>query len=150
MCVASLEPQPCNFGRPCRVAWFVEQDEYATAVQASIEDVADCTARADAAVRAILDQVMAQRRSTAVALDYLAALSPGTRANCWALAESAGHQGWGRMQALLGAYRWDWKQLRGRLAALAAAWVPDREDDLIGPGIAIDETAHLKHGNATA
>jgi len=128
----------------------VEQDEYATAAQASIEDVADCAARADAAVRAALGEVMAQRRSASVALDYLAALSPGTRANCWSLAESAGHEGWGRMQALLGSYRWDWRDLRTRLAGLATAWIPDRDGDLIGPGIAIDETAHLKQGDATA
>jgi SRSO17 transposase len=32
----------------------------------------------------------------------------------------------------------------------AAAWLPDDEADLIGPGIAIDETAQLKHGDATA
>ena len=54
------------------------------------------------------------------------------------------------MQALLGSYRWDWKDLRGRLAAQAAAWVPDVDGDLIGPGIAVDETAQLKHGDATA
>jgi SRSO17 transposase len=129
---------------------FVEQNQYTTAVQASIEDVAGVTARADAAVRVVLGEVMAQWRSAAVAFDYLAALSPGVRANCWALAEAAGHEGWGRMQALLGAYRWDWTQLRSRLAGLAAAWIPDVEGDLIGPGIAIDETAHLKQGDATA
>lgn len=54
------------------------------------------------------------------------------------------------MQALLRSYRWDWKDLRGRPAGLAASWIPDDEDDLIGPGIAIDETAHLKNGDATA
>jgi SRSO17 transposase len=128
----------------------VEQNKYTTAAQASIEDVADCTARADAQVRAVLGEVMAQRRSAGVAFDYLAALSPSVKANCWSLAESAGHEGWGRMQALLGSYRWDWKDLRARLAALAAAWLPDLDDDLVGPGIAIDETAHLKHGDATA
>jgi len=53
------------------------------------------------------------------------------------------------MQALLSAYRWDWKDLRAALPALAAAWLPDRDGDLIGPGIAIDETAQLKKGNAT-
>lgn len=93
---------------------------------------------------------MAQRRSAAVALDYVAALSPSARANCWSLAESAGHEGWGRMQALLGSYQWDWNDLRAKLPALAAAWIPDLDGDLIGPGIAIDETAQLKHGDATA
>jgi hypothetical protein len=54
------------------------------------------------------------------------------------------------MQALLSSYRWDWKDLRARLPGLAAGWIPDADGDLIGPGIAIDETAHLKHGHATA
>jgi len=71
------------------------------------------------------------------------------RANCWDLAEAAGHEGWGRLQALLRSYRGDWKDLRAALPALAAAWLPDRDGDLIGPGIAIDETAQLKKGNAT-
>jgi DDE superfamily endonuclease len=128
----------------------VEQDEYDTAVLASIGDVADCTARADAQVKNVLEGVLAQRRSTAVASAYVAALSPGTRADCWSLAESAGHESWGRMQALLGSYRWDWKDLRAQLPGLAAVWIPDADGDLIGPGIAIDETAQLKHGDATA
>jgi SRSO17 transposase len=93
---------------------------------------------------------MAQRRSAAVAFGYVAALSPGTKANCWSIAESAGHEGWGRMQGLLGPYRWDWRELRAALPALAAAWIPDRAGDLTGPGIAIDETAQLKQGDATA
>ncbi len=126
------------------------KQDNATAAQASIEDVAACAARVDAQVRAVLGGVMAQRRSAEVALDYVAALSPGTRANCWDLAEAAGHEGWGRMQALLRSYRWDWKDLRAELPGVAAAWLPDRDGDLIGPGIAVDETAHLKKGDATA
>ena len=125
-----------------------KQDD-ATAAQASIEDVAACAAQVDAQVRVVLGRVMAQRRSVEVAYAYAAALSPGTRANCWSVAEAAGHEGWGRMQALLRTYAWDWKDLRAELPALAAAWLPDRDGDLIGPGIAIDETAQLKRGDAT-
>jgi SRSO17 transposase len=128
----------------------VTKQDDATAAQASIEDVAACAARADAQVRAVLGRVMAQRRSVEVAFAYVAALSPGTRANCWSLAEAAGHESWGRMQALLRSYAWNWKELRAELAGLAAAWLPDRDGDLIGPGIAIDETAQLKKGDATA
>jgi hypothetical protein len=51
------------------------------------------------------------------------------------------------MQALLGSYRWDRRALRAQLPGLAAAWIPDLDGDLIGPGIAIDETAQLKHGD---
>ena len=64
-----------------------------------------CAARADAQVRVVLGEVMAQRRSVGTAFAYVAALSPGTRANCWCMAEAAGHEGWDRMQALLGSYR---------------------------------------------
>lgn len=120
------------------------------AAWASIKDVAVCAAGVDAQVRAVLRGVMAQRRSAGTAFDYVCALAPGVRANCWDLAEAAGHEGWHRMQALLGTYRWDWKELRAQLPALAAAWLPDRDGDLAGPGIAIDETAQLKNGDATA
>ncbi len=121
-----------------------------TAAVASIEDVAECAARTDAQVRAVLQTVMAQRRSASAAVDYVTALAPGVKANCWSLGESAGHEGQARMQGLLGSYRWDWGQLRDQLPALALGWIPDAEPDLIGPGIAIDETAQLKKGDATA
>ena len=128
----------------------MEQINDSTTAVASIEDVAECTARADAQVRAVLQTVMAQRRSASAALDYVTALAPGVKANCWSLAESAGHEGQCRMQGLLGSYRWDYKQLRDQLPALAGAWIPDAQRDLIGPGIAIDETAQLKKGDASA
>ncbi len=117
---------------------------------ARIEDVAEHAARADALVWAALGRVMRRRRSIGTALDYVKALSRGTRANCWELAEAAGHEGPGRMQALLRSYRWSWEKLRALLPALAAQCLADDPDDLIGPGIAIDETAHLKKGSATA
>ena len=128
----------------------VRKQDAATAAVASIEDAAGCGERADALVSGVLGQVMRQRRSIAAALDYVKALSRGTRANCWELAEEAGHEGPHRMQALLRRYRWSWKQLRDALACLAAGCLPDDPDDLIGPGIAIDETAQLKKGQATA
>ena len=129
---------------------FVEHINTSTAAAASVEDVAECTARADAQVWAVLLGVMAQRRSASAALDYVTALAPDVRANCWSLAQSAGHEGQYRMQGLLGSYRWDWTKLRDQLPALAVAWIPDVQQDLIGPGIAIDETAQLKKGDATA
>jgi SRSO17 transposase len=128
----------------------VTKQDRATAAVARIEDVAKCAARADALVRAVLGRVMKQRRSIGTALDYVRALSRGTRANCWELAEAAGHEGPGRMQSLLRRYKWSWEQLRDMLPGLAAQCLPDDPEDLIGPGIAIDETAHLKKGSATA
>jgi SRSO17 transposase len=116
----------------------------------SIEDAAECGERADALVSGVLGRVMRQRRSVATAMDYIRALSRETRANCWDLAEKAGHAGPHRMQALLRRYRWPWEELRGLLPGLAAQCLPDDPDDLIGPGLAVDETADLRKGNATA
>jgi SRSO17 transposase len=118
---------------------------------ASIEDAADCGERADALVSGILAGVMRQQRSVAVAMDYVRALSRETRANCWELAEKAGHAGPHRMQALLSRYTWSWETLRGLLLPLAmACLLPPGGDDPIGPGLAIDETADLRKGGATA
>ena len=128
----------------------MEQINNDTAAVAGIEALAECTAGADAQLRAVLRGVMAQRRSASAALEYVTALASGVKANCWSLAEAAGHEGQSRMPGLLGSYRWDWKQLRDQLPGLAAAWIPDAQQDLIGPGIAIDETAQLKKGDATA
>ncbi len=113
---------------------------------ASLEDAAECGEGADA----LVSGVMRQRRSIAATLDYVKALSRGTRANCWELAEGAGHEDRTGCQALLRRYRWSWETLRDALACLAAECLPDDPDDLIGPGIAIDETAQLKKGRATA
>jgi hypothetical protein len=128
----------------------VEKQETATAAMASIDDAAECGERADALVSAVLGRVMWRRRSIRTAMDYVRALSRETRANCWELAEAAGHEGPHRMQALLGRYKWSWEKLRGLLPGLAAECLPDDPDDLIGPGIAVDETAHLKKGKSTA
>ncbi len=106
--------------------------------------------RVDAQVREVLGRVLAQRRSARTAMAYVAGLAPGVKANCWALAEAAGHESPYRMQALLGSYRWDWQKLRAELPALAWEWLPCDPGDLIGPGVAIDETAQLKDEDATA
>jgi len=122
----------------------------ATAVPARIEDVLECGEQADALVRGFLAVLMRQLRSVAAAMDYVLALGPDVRANCWELAERAGHEGPHRMQALLRSYRWSWEQGREMLPAFAQQVLGDDPDDEIGPGIAIDETADLKRGRATA
>jgi hypothetical protein len=122
----------------------------ATAAVASIEDAAECGERADALVSRVLGGIMRQARSVVTAVDYVVALSRDTRANAWELAEEAGHAGPHRMHALLSRYRWSWQDLREQLAPLAAACLPDDPADLIGPGLALDETADLRKGSSTA
>ena len=129
---------------------FVRKQDTATAAVASIEDAAECGERADALVSDLLGRIVRQRRTVAAAMDYIRALSRETRANCWDLAQKAGHEGPHRMQALLSRHRWSWEELRGLLPGLAQDVLPDDPDDLIGPGLAFDETADLRKGKFTA
>jgi hypothetical protein len=71
----------------------VDHSNNDTAAVASIEDLAECTASVDARIETVLQGVMAQRRSVVVALDYVTVLGSGVKANCWSLAEAAGHDG---------------------------------------------------------
>ena len=112
-------------------------DDDDTAAEARIGDVSGCADRIDAQVRAVLGRVLAQRRSAEAAFGYVEALAPGVKANCWQLAEAAGHESPYRMQALLGSYRWDWRRLRAEFAALSRAWLPCDDYDLIGQRIAL-------------
>lgn len=53
------------------------------------------------------------------------------------------------MQGLLNSYVWDHTAARDLLAPLAGRWLTCPDDDPVGPGIAIDETAALKKGEHT-
>ena len=55
-----------------------------------------------------------------------------------------------RMQGLLGRSRWRWEDLRELLPGLAQDVLGGGPGDGIGPGLAIDETADLRKGKATA
>ena len=122
----------------------------ATTAVASIEDAADCGERADALIRGLLGRVMRQQRTVETALEYIRALSRDARANCWELALKAGHGRPYRLQALLGRCAWSWQEVRELLPGLAQQVLRDDPDDLIGPGLAFDETADLRKGKSTA
>ncbi len=117
---------------------------------ASIEDAAACDERADALVSGLLGRVMRRRGTIATALDYVRSLARDTRANCWELAERAGHGLPYRMQGLLGRSRWRWEDLRELLPGLAQDVLGGDPGDEIGPGLAIDETADLRKGKSAA
>lgn len=120
-----------------------------TAAAATIDDVVGVRNRLRAVVFGILLGVMAQARSARLAMDYVDGLLGDVAGNCWALAEAAGHASPRRMQDLLGCYQWDWADLRAQLPGFAAAHLPCPDGDIAGPGLAIDETAHLKNGDRT-
>ena len=93
---------------------------------------------------------MRQQRTVETALEYIRALSRDARANCWELALKAGHGRPYRLQALLGRCAWSWQEVRELLPGLAQQVLRDDPDDLIGPGLAFDETADLRKGKSTA
>jgi SRSO17 transposase len=117
---------------------------------ASIDDVRESADRADVLVSGVLRGLLRQKRSRRTAMDYVRALGRDVRANCWDLAEAAGHEGWHLMQALLGRYRWSWEAGREMLPGLAEEALGRDPDDGIGPGLAVDETTDLKDGDSTA
>jgi DDE superfamily endonuclease len=129
----------------------VEKLEDTAAATASLGDVLGAVGQADALVRAFLVCLMAQQRSLSRALEYVLALGRDVRANCWDLAEKAGHEPGGHLfQALLGKYRWSWEDGREMLPVLARQVLGTGPGGGIGPGLAIDETTDLKRGRDTA
>ena len=126
------------------------KQENPTAASASIGDVLGSIDRANALVSVFLARLMRQRRSLAAAMGYVLALGRDVRANCWDLAERAGHGKPYRFQALLRSYRWSWEDGREMLPGFAQQVTGGEPDDEIGPGLAIDETTDLKEGKATA
>jgi hypothetical protein len=72
----------------------------------------------------VLGQQGAGPGDAAAALDYVKALSRGTRANCWELAEEAGHRGPHRMQALLTPYNAVVGEVAGRACSRGGAAAP--------------------------
>jgi hypothetical protein len=126
------------------------QNNEATTAVASIEDAAECGERADALVSGLLATVMKQRRTLATAMDYVRGLSRETRANAWELARKAGHEGPHLIQSLLSRRKWRWEPVRAALPQLARQVLRDDPDDEIGPGLALDETAHLRKGKSAA
>ena len=106
--------------------------------------------RADAQVRALLGRVLAQKRSVGVALDYVTALAPGDQGELLGARRSGRPRGLGPDAGPARAPTSGTGTGAARAAARAGGGVvsPDPQEDLIGPGIAIDETAQLKHGES--
>ena len=141
----------CNEGRPWVVPGFVTKQDGTTAASASIGDVRASISQANALAGGFLAVLMRQRRSLATALDYVLALGRDVRANCWDLAEQAGHDAGPHLfQGLLGKYRWSWEAGREMLPALVQHVLGQEPEDEIGPGLALDETTDLKEGASAA
>jgi hypothetical protein len=123
-----------------------------TAAWISIPDFREACKAVDREIRAGFGDVFAQGRTLDKAMDYVDALSdPHTRGNSWSIGEWCGHAGPGRVQSLVGGNKWDPAEIWDRISVIAGRLAAaDCEDDPLGPGVIVDETAQEKRGMVTA
>ena len=95
--------------------------------------------------------VFAQYRTWRKAAAYAAALTACDTPvkTCWGLAEKAGHDTPGPFQSLIAENTWDHDEIWNRIATCAPQLLACPDDDPLGPGVAVDETAQLKRGHYT-
>ena len=123
-----------------------------TAAWISIPDFREVCKAVDSEIRAEFGDIFAQHRTLDKAMDYIDALSdPNVQGNSWGISERAGHVDPGPVQSLVGENKWDPGEMWRRIAAIAGRLAEeDCENDPLGPGVIVDETAQPKRGMATA
>jgi len=123
-----------------------------TAAWINIPDFREVCKAADFRLCAEFSGVFAQRRTMDKAMDYIDALSdPHVRGNSWDIAEWCGHSTPGPVQSLVGDNKWDHGKMWDRISVMAGHLAEkDCENDPLGPGVIVDETAQEKRGMATA
>src|SRR5262245_54160569 len=130
----------------------VTHNKITTAAWISIPDFRDVCKAVDSEVRAEFGDVFAQRRTLDKAMDYVDALSdPHVQGNSWSISEWCGHVAPGPVQSLVGENKWDQREMWDRIAVIAGRLAEeDCDNDTLGPGVIVDETAQPKRGIATA
>lgn len=123
-----------------------------TAAWISIPDFREVCKAVDSEIRVEFGDMFAQRRTLDKAMDYIDALSdPNVQGNSWGISERLGHMNPGPVQSLVGENKWDPGETWRRIAAIAGRLAEeDCENDPLGPGVIVDETAQPKRGMATA
>lgn len=123
-----------------------------TAAWISIPDFREVCKEADSEIRREFSDVFAQGRTLDKAMGYVDALSDlHVRGNSWDIAEWCGHATPGPVQSLVGENKWDEGEMWERIAVVAG-WLAEKDcdNDPLGPGVIVDETAQVKRGMATA
>jgi len=123
-----------------------------TAAWISIPDFREVCKAVDSEIRVEFGDIFEQRRTLDKAVDYVDALSdPNVQGNSWGISERLGHVNPGPVQSLVGENKWDPREMWRRIAAIAGRLAEeDCENDPLGPGVIVDETAQPKRGMATA
>jgi len=122
-----------------------------TAAAISIDDLRTVSNQIGTEFTQTFAGVFAQHRTWRKAAAYTDALTACDTPvkTCWGLAEKAGYDTPGPFQSLIAENAWDHDELWHRVATSAPRWLPCPAEDPLGPGIAVDETAHLKRGHHT-
>jgi hypothetical protein len=130
----------------------VTHNKIKTAAWISIPDFREVCKAVDSEIREEFSGIFAQERTLDKAMDYVDALSdPGVRGNSWCIGERCGYATPGPVQSLVGENKWDPAGMWDRIAAIAGRLAEeDCENDPLGPGVIVDETAQAKRGMATA
>lgn len=130
----------------------VTHNKIATAAWISIPDFRDVCKVVDSEMRAEFGDIFAQGRTLDKAMDYAGALSdPRVRGNSWNIGEWCGHVSPGPVQSLVGENKWDPGKMWDRIAVISGRLAEgDCENDPLGAGVIVDETAQVKRGMATA
>lgn len=127
-------------------------NEIKTAAWISIPDFREVCKAVDSEMRAEFRDVFAQSRTLDKAMGYVDALSdPRARGNSWSIGEWCGYVSPRPVQSLIGDNKWDPSEVWDRVAVISGRLAGnDCEDDPLGPGVIVDETAQEKRGTATA
>jgi hypothetical protein len=130
----------------------VTHNKIATAAWISIPDFRGVCKAVDSEIRAEFGDIFTQGRTLDKAMDYLDALSdPNVRGNSWDIGEWCGYVNPGPVQSLVGENKWDPGEMWDRIAMISGRLAEqDCENDPLGPGVIVDETAQVKRGMATA
>ena len=108
--------------------------------------------RVDAELGEAMAEVFAQKRTRSKAVSYIETLCRDDVPvkTCWDMAEAAGLEQPRPFQSLMSVNEWDPADLWTVIARKTSTSLVCPDDDPLGPGIAVDETAQAKRGKHTA
>ena len=123
-----------------------------TAASISVYELKQICKEVDRELKAEFSGIFAQQRTYEKAAAYADALGdPAILVkSCWGMAEGAGNDTPGQFQSLIGENKWSSDEMWDGIAVTAEGNLGKNDDDPLGPGMVVDETADEKRGKHTA
>jgi hypothetical protein len=130
----------------------VKNETKETVAAITLDQFGQVCDQVDSELAGAMSGVFAQRRTMLKAAAYAGILCRDDVPvkTCWDMAEAAGYEQPRPFQSLMSVNDWDSGLLWDVVARLASEYLACPEDDPLGPGIAVDETAQPKRGRHTA